>query len=52
MALEMGLPFTALMIQQVTQLIDLAAVADRRAQRVMWLIQIGHEKPAGSPKIE
>ena len=52
MPLEMRSAFAALMIQQVPDVIDLAAVPHRRAQRVMGPIEVGHQEAAGPPKIK
>ena len=52
MPIVMSGPFAALMIQQVTHVVDLAAVPHRRAQHLMRLLQIGDEEAAGSPELE
>jgi hypothetical protein len=52
MPLEMRGAFAALMIQQMPDMIDLATVPYRRAQRVMRSIEVGHEETAGPPEIE
>ncbi len=52
MAIVMSGAFAALMIQQVTHVVDLTAVPHRRAQHLMRFLQIGDEKAAGSPKLE
>ncbi len=52
MPLEMRSAFAALMIQQVPDMIDLAAVPHRRAQRVMGPIEVGHQEAAGPPEIK
>ena len=52
MPVGVGGPFAALMIHEVTDPVDLTAVADRRAQHVMRLQQIGDKKTARSPKLE
>jgi hypothetical protein len=52
MPIEMGGPFAALMIQQMAELTNLASVAYGRAQYMMRPLQVGDEKPAGSPKVK
>jgi hypothetical protein len=52
MPVAVGGPLAALMIHEVTDPIDLTAVADRRAQHVVRLQQIGNEETTRSPKLE
>src|SRR6266542_5878945 len=52
MSIVMSGAFTALMIQEMTQVIHLAAVPHRRAEDLVRRLQVGHEKPARSPQIE
>ena len=52
MPLEMRSAFAALMIQQVPDMIDLAPMPDRRAQRVMGPVEVGDQEAAGPPEIK
>jgi hypothetical protein len=52
MTSEMSGRFAALMIQQVTHLLDQAAVADRRTQYLVGLVQVSDQKSSGSPQLE
>ncbi|MEQ1690519.1 MAG: hypothetical protein ABMA00_04490 [Gemmatimonas sp.] len=52
MSTVMSGAFAALVIQQVTQVVDLPSMPHRGAQHLMRFLQIGHEKPAGPPKVE
>jgi hypothetical protein len=45
-------PFAALVIQQVTYVIGLTAVAERRAQHGVRLVQVGQDEAAGSSNLE
>jgi len=49
---DMRGPFAALVIQQVTDMIDLTAVADRRAQHGVRLVQVGQDEAAGSSNLQ
>jgi hypothetical protein len=42
----------ALMIQQMTNALDLSAVSSRSAQDQMRLLEIGYQEAARSPEVE
>ena len=48
----MSRALAALVIQQMSHVVDLAAMPHRRAQHLMRLLQVRHEEAAGAPEVE